>query len=46
MCSSDLEGETFLVDGFEVCAERIQGRRIVSVVFRPAAPASDTAPAE
>ena len=33
-----VEGEYFTVDGFEVCAERIQGRRIVSVVFRPLGP--------
>ena len=41
-----VEGESFVVDGFEVCAERIQGRRIVSVVFRPTLTAPDAAPAE
>jgi len=38
-----IEGECFSVDGFEVCAERIQGRRIVSVVFRPLGPRTDPA---
>lgn len=39
-----VEGECFTVDGFEVCAERIQGRRIVSVVFRPLGPYAEPAP--
>ncbi|MFM8237101.1 MAG: hemolysin family protein [Actinomycetota bacterium] len=41
-----VEGECFDIDGFEVCAERIQGRRIVSVVFRPLVPRPGSAPAE
>jgi CBS domain containing-hemolysin-like protein len=30
-----VEGECLRVNGLELCAERIQGRRIVSVIFTP-----------
>jgi putative hemolysin len=31
------EGECMTVDGLEFCAERVQGRRIVTVLIRPVA---------
>ena len=39
-----VEGECARVNGFEFCAERMQGRRIVSVRITPAPPAKLAAP--
>ena len=36
-----VEGECLRVDGLELCAERIQGRRIVSVIITPIKTPSD-----
>jgi CBS domain containing-hemolysin-like protein len=36
-----IEGECARVNGFEFCAERVQGRRIVSVRITPAPGAAE-----
>ena len=33
-----VEGECVVADGLEFCAERVQGRRIVSVIITPREP--------